>query len=105
MQHRGDAIGALKRAIANPPITKSEEIKTMTADIVNDAIQAVPADASDKVIAELNNDQKAILMSYVYKCMANSNKDKCSVLLRWHAKLVAVGGSGIIMRAMVNRTI
>lgn len=87
MVSTGNSVGALRQAIKSPPATKNDDIKKQAADVVNTAFQGVPGDAIDKFIGECSDDERAIIMSYVYKCMANSTKNQCDTLLKWHAKV------------------
>jgi len=94
---------ALKAAIAEPPVTKSEDTKKLAADAVGAALAALPAADVDKTIDGCSAEELNTILKYVYKCMATGQN--CAVLLKWHEKLVDKCGLGIVMRAMVDRKI
>lgn len=55
------------------------------------------------IVDKLSSEQRSQVMKFVFKCMATGKN--CANLLVWHERLVAAEGVGIIMRALVDRSI
>lgn len=80
-------------------------MKQLVADAMTAAFVSVDKASVDGVIEGASEEERATLMKYVCKGMANSEKKVCDVMLAWHAKLVAKDGHGIIMRVMADRKV
>ena len=70
------------------------------------ALCAVDKASIDGQLKDMSTEQRATVMKYVFKCMSfPTDKKNYEHLLVWHGKLVALEGLGVIMRAMVDRSV
>eukprot|EP00456_Euglypha_rotunda_P001541 TRINITY_DN1028_c0_g1_i11.p1 TRINITY_DN1028_c0_g1~~TRINITY_DN1028_c0_g1_i11.p1 ORF type:complete len:125 (+),score=22.17 TRINITY_DN1028_c0_g1_i11:87-461(+) len=100
----GSSLDAVKKAVADlPPKTKDGDVKKKAADTVFTALNAVDQAKIAKLVDDLDDEQQSTIMKYVFKCM--STADNCANLLKWHEALVAKGGTGVVMRALVDRSV
>mmetsp|Transcript_20009 Transcript_20009/g.29969 ORF Transcript_20009/g.29969 Transcript_20009/m.29969 type:complete len:121 (+) Transcript_20009:20-382(+) len=101
----GDYTGALREAIENPVSTKDQKVKDAAAKIVCQAMAGVGS--IPKFVENSDDDELDTLMKYCYKGMdiyRHVNKGKaCSKFLKWHEELVKKCGTGVIMRAFVDK--
>ena len=70
--------------------------------VVVKAIGAVPEKDAGSVIDSLTDDEKDILMKYLYRGLEEA--ESCNQLLKWHGILAEKAGNGCIMRALSETT-
>ena len=54
-------------------------------------------------VKQLDNDQKDILMKYIYRGFDNPSEGSSAQLLVWHEKTFASAGLGCIVRVLTDR--
>jgi actin related protein 2/3 complex subunit 5 len=91
---------ALDLSLSNPPFTGTEDDKKKSASVVHNVLQASYAD-STKLVEALSNEQRDTLMKYIYKALETGTNTQS--LLAYHKSLSDVGGTGVIVRALVDR--
>ena len=69
--------------------------------VVVKALGAVPDKEVGAVIDSLTDDEKDILMKYLYRGLEAESSNQ---LLKWHGILTEKAGSGCIMRALSEST-
>ena len=69
--------------------------------VVVKALGAVPDKEVGAVIESLTDDEKDILMKYLYRGLEAESSNQ---LLKWHGILTEKAGSGCIMRALSEST-
>jgi len=70
--------------------------------VVVKALGAVPDKEVGAVIESLTDDEKDILMKYLYRGLEEA--ESSNQLLKWHGILTEKAGSGCIMRALSEST-
>jgi len=100
---QGNPLKALQSSIANPPNAKDDKVKDLAAATVVQALSSISENDIPRTLNDLNAEEQNTVMKYVYKGMALGAN--CAALLKWHSALYDRNGSGIIMRAMVDRKI
>jgi len=97
---------AIIAALSNPPVgSKDQAVKDMNTATVLKAISSPPESDAEKIVQDLHatGDTRLCdnLMKYIYRGLQEGRY--CSVLLKWHALVVATAGLGPIVRAMTDR--
>lgn len=77
--------------------------QTLAGGVFGSVLQAVPSDKIDKLLKDMSQEQRNLVMKYTYKAMGTSVE--CGKLLRWHSALSTMDGLGIICRAMADRKV
>jgi actin related protein 2/3 complex subunit 5 len=81
------------------PLWRSQKL---SVKVVVKAIGAVPEKDVGGVIDSLTDDEKDVLMKYLYRGLEES--ESCNALLKWHGVLTERAGNGCIMRALSETT-
>ena len=84
---------------------KDENTRKAIADVMATALTSLDKAAIDLYISQSSSDERATVMKYVCRCMADGDRRTCDTLLAWHAKLVEKDGHGIILRVMTERRV
>ncbi|KJE93179.1 hypothetical protein CAOG_004005 [Capsaspora owczarzaki ATCC 30864] len=125
----GNTEGALKAALADPPLdAKDQSLKARAtlhflvmrlkthdalgrdksvASVLSVLTATKTADIA-KIVGNLNPEQIDVLMKYVYRGMnvdgkSKNDENQSGILLAWHAAVFAVGGHGSIIRVITDR--
>lgn len=99
----GQSLKALELAFSFEVDSKQAHVKTAFGGVVAQAIMSIKERDMDSTLDGLDDEGRSKLMKYVYKGMINA--ENSSSLLKWHGKLVAKDGVGIICRALVDRKV
>ena len=96
---------ALKTSLQDPPVaSKSQSVKNANGACVLSALNALAEAEIAAVVEKLDDDEKDVLMKYVYKFMNDGvERGNYGILLRLHALLVKKCGIGSIVRVMSDR--
>ncbi|KAI8059346.1 actin-related protein ARPC5 [Gongronella butleri] len=104
LMNRGDLNAALTRSLENPPyIRNTDQAKLASTQAVVDVLNAFRASDIASVVKDLGQEQRDVLMKYLYAGMAKPDLFNSSVLLTWHEKLTEVAGTGSIVRVMTDK--
>ena len=57
----------------------------------------------EECVKQLDNDQKDILMKYIYRGFEKPSEGSSAQLLTWHEKTFASAGLGCIVRVLTDR--
>ncbi|KAK9383656.1 actin-related protein 2/3 complex subunit 5 [Kockiozyma suomiensis] len=103
---RGDHAGALSAALANPPYTSTEEVKSIHLTTILEILSTVKSTDISKIVEKLSSDERDTLFKYLYKGMSVPESHGISgVLLAWHEKVTEVSGQGSIVRYLSDRRV
>ena len=95
---------ALKMCLANAPIgNKNQEEKDFAASLVMKVLLSTKQNQVDAIVKTLDNDQKDLLMKYIYRGFESPSEGSSAQLLFWHEKVFETAGVGSIVRVMTDR--
>ncbi|KAJ2717107.1 arp2/3 complex subunit [Coemansia spiralis] len=101
---RGNSVEALERALADPPYGRGlEAAQSANAQLVGEIMMATRAQDIASVVGGLSEDDRDVLLKYVYHGLARPAAFNCGVLLGWHERVVEAGGLGSIVRMLSDR--
>ncbi|OMH81201.1 Actin-related protein 2/3 complex subunit 5 [Zancudomyces culisetae] len=101
---KGNALEALAQAISEPPYgLKDSSIPDKSAQLVMDVLASSRSQDAVSIIGDLAENQRVVLLKYIYYMMARPAYFNCSMLLSWHEKIVQVSGIGSICRVLSDR--
>ena len=66
-------------------------------------LMSIKGSQIDKIVKELDNDQRDVLMRYIYKGFEIPADGSSGHLLIWHEKVFDVSGVGSIVRVLTDR--
>uniref|UniRef100_A0A2K6LEI8 Actin-related protein 2/3 complex subunit 5 n=2 Tax=Rhinopithecus TaxID=542827 RepID=A0A2K6LEI8_RHIBE len=93
---RGNMTAALQAALKYLPInTKSQAVKDRVLISFEDDIE--------KAVQSLDKNGVDLLMKCIYKGFESPSDNSSAVLLQWHAKALAAGGVGSMVRVLTAR--
>ncbi|KAJ2083066.1 arp2/3 complex subunit [Coemansia sp. RSA 988] len=103
---RGNSIEALEKALAEPPYGRGlEPAQSSNAQLVSEILMATRAQDIASVVANLADEDRDVLLKYIYHGLARPAEFNCGVLLSWHERIVESGGLGSIVRVMSDRRV
>ncbi|KAJ2660237.1 arp2/3 complex subunit [Coemansia sp. RSA 1200] len=103
---RGNSMEALERALAEPPYGRGQEAaQSANALLVAEVLMATRTQDVNGVVGGLSEDDRDVLLKYIYHGLAHPAEFNCGVLLSWHERVVEAGGLGSIVRVMADRKI
>ncbi|KAJ1911347.1 arp2/3 complex subunit [Mycoemilia scoparia] len=103
LSHRQPA-DALIAALSNPPYGKGlGSVQDQYGRLVMEVLFAVRSTEIPAILKQLDDDQKDVLMKYIYYGMSRPKEYNSSTLLSWHEKIVAVSGIASIVRVLTDR--
>ncbi|KAJ2724729.1 arp2/3 complex subunit [Coemansia sp. Benny D115] len=101
---RGSITEALQKALSEPPYGYGlEPAQAANALLVNEILLATRAQDQSSVIGSLGEDERDVLLKYIYHGLGRPAEFNCGVLLSWHEKIVEANGLGSIVRVMSDR--
>ncbi|CAO3596750.1 unnamed protein product [Absidia cylindrospora] len=101
---KGDLNSALLRSLESPPYGRNvDNAKLASTQSVVELLNGFRATDIAETVKNLGNEQRDILMKYLYAGMAKPEVFNSSVLLAWHEKLTEVAGTGCIVRVMTDK--
>ncbi|KAJ2777915.1 arp2/3 complex subunit [Coemansia javaensis] len=101
---RGDTVDALGRALAEPPYGRGlEAAQAANAQLVGEILMATRVQDIGSVVGGLTDDDRDVLLKYIYHGLARPAAFNCGVLLGWHERIVEAGGLGSIVRVLADR--
>ncbi|KAJ1833276.1 arp2/3 complex subunit [Coemansia sp. RSA 2706] len=101
---RGSSVEALEKALADPPYGRGlEAAQSANAQLVSEIMMATRAQDIGGVVGSLSEDQRDVLLKYIYHGLARPAEFNCGVLLGWHERVAESGGLGSIVRVMSDR--
>ncbi|KAJ1965044.1 arp2/3 complex subunit [Dipsacomyces acuminosporus] len=101
---RGNSVEALEKALADPPYGHGmEPAQAANAQLVSEVLAATRTQDIPSIVSSLSDDNRDILLKYIYHGLARPAEFNCGVLLSWHERVVESGGLGSIVRVMSDR--
>eukprot|EP00095_Tigriopus_kingsejongensis_P005763 maker-scaffold51_size454968-snap-gene-3.31 protein:Tk05763 transcript:maker-scaffold51_size454968-snap-gene-3.31-mRNA-1 annotation:"actin-related protein 2 3 complex subunit 5" len=98
---------ALKNILSNAPMgsSKSQDEKNAALQLVLKVLLSVkPQSQVEALVKQLDNDQRDVLMKYIYRGFEIPSEGSSAHLLLWHEKVYEVAGVGSIVRVLTDRT-
>merc|ERR1711997_710132 len=100
----GNSVEALKAVLSAAPIgNKNQAEKDAALALVLRVLLSVKTNQVEGCVKQLDNDQKDILMKYIYRGFENPSERSSEQLLIWHEKTFASAGIGRIVRVLTDR--
>lgn len=100
----GNSVEALKAVLSAAPIgNKNQAEKDAALALVLRVLLSVKTNQVEGCVKQLDNDQKDILMKYIYRGFENPSERSSEQLLIWHEKTFASAGIGCIVRVLTDR--
>lgn len=105
MLSRGEGVEALRAVLGQAPIgNKNQKEKDAALDTVMRVLMSIKsASAVEGAVKKLDNDQKDILMKYIYRGFEIPADGSSAHLLLWHEKVFEEAGVGSIVRVLTDR--
>ncbi|KAJ2501708.1 arp2/3 complex subunit [Coemansia sp. RSA 1972] len=101
---RGNSLEALEKALSEPPYGRGmEAAQSANAQLVSEILMATRAQDIGSVVGDLSDDDRDVLLKYIYHGLAHPAEFNCGVLLSWHERVVESGGLGSVVRVMADR--
>ncbi|KAJ2125162.1 arp2/3 complex subunit [Coemansia sp. RSA 2131] len=101
---RGNSLEALEKALLEPPYGRGmEAAQSANAQLVSEILMATRAQDIGSVVGGLSDDDRDVLLKYIYHGLAHPAEFNCGVLLSWHERVVESGGLGSVVRVMADR--
>merc|ERR1711990_44361 len=96
---------ALKAALSsNPASSTNQKVKDDATETVIRVLTAHKTSQISPSLKTLNEEEKDLLMQYIYKAMSMGKYGSvCASLLTWHTTLAALSGTGCILRVLTDR--
>lgn len=95
---------AVAMCLGDPPLgSRNPDTLNKATTTVIMALTGCPDNKMKDAVEALSPPQQTLLMQYIYRGMAQRNEAVSSVLLKWHAAVIAAAGEGCIVRAMSAR--
>lgn len=88
--------------MSDPPlVVKDKQILERYAFCVMSAVAQIKDAEIDRIVQQMNEDQRDAMMKYVYRLLARG--ENCNQLLKWHECLFKASGIGCVVRALFDR--
>jgi actin related protein 2/3 complex subunit 5 len=95
---------ALKSVLSSAPIgNKNQTEKDAALALVLRVLLSTKTNQIEECVKQLDNDQKDILMKYIYRGFEEPSEGSSAQLLVWHEKTFASAGIGCIVRVLTDR--
>lgn len=104
---KGEFYDGLAYVLNNVPYGSDARTKTLHASSVLEILKLVKSSSVGSIVAELSEDERDVLVKYLYKLMSCSQGQQLSgVILSWFNKTIEVdGGNGAIIRYLNDRRV
>ena len=100
----GKAAEALSRVLATTGLgIKNQETREANLGAAMRVMMAIKTSQIEGAVAELDNENRDILMKIIYRGFENPSEGSSGQLLVWHEKVFAVSGVGSIVRVMTDK--
>ena len=100
----GKATEALSHVLATTGLgIKSKETRDASLGAAMRVMIAIKTSQIESAVAELDNENRDILMKVIYRGFENPSEGSSGHLLVWHEKVFAVSGVGSIVRVMTDK--
>ena len=100
----GKAAEALSHVLASTGLgIKSKEAREANLGVAMRVMMAIKTSQIEGAVAELDNENRDILMKIIYRGFENPSEGSSGQLLVWHEKVFAVSGVGSIVRVMTDK--
>lgn len=101
---KGNNVEALKAVLSSAPIgNKNQAEKDAALALVLRVLLSTKTNQVEECVKQLDNDQKDILMKYIYRGFETPSEGSAAQLLIWHEKTFASAGLGCIVRVLTDR--
>jgi len=101
---KGNAAEALKTLLSSAPVgSKNQADKDAAFQLVLRVLMSVKQNQVDSVVKKLDNDQKDLLMKYIYRGFETPTDNSSAHLLFWHEKVFDDADVGSIVRVLTDR--
>lgn len=96
---------ALKLVLQTSPavISTNNPAKDPTLALMIKVLTSIKASQVDGIVKELDNDQRDVLMRYIYRGFEIPAEGSSGHLLIWHEKVFEISGVGSIVRVLTDR--
>lgn len=100
----GKAGEALSRVLTTTSLgIKNKETREANLGAAMRVMMAIKTSQIEGAVAELDNENRDILMKIIYRGFENPSEGSSGQLLVWHEKVFAVSGVGSIVRVMTDK--
>ena len=100
----GKAAEALSHVLASTGLgIKNKETREANLGVAMRVMMAIKTSQIEGAVAELDNENRDILMKIIYRGFENPSEGSSGQLLVWHEKVFAVSGVGSIVRVMTDK--
>ncbi|XP_076454739.1 actin-related protein 2/3 complex subunit 5-like protein [Babylonia areolata] len=101
---QGKNLDALKLVLTCAPVaSKNQAVKDRATNTAVRVLSSFKTAEIDKAVKSLDARNVDMLMKYIYRGFEFPTDGSSAVLLTWHEKTFAVGGSGSIIRVLTDR--
>jgi actin related protein 2/3 complex subunit 5 len=95
---------AIRKLLSSAPIgNKDQNVKDAALNLMMRSLLAVRQNQVEGIVKSLDNDQRDILMKYIYRGFEIPSEGSSGQLLLWHEKVFETGGVGSIVRVLTDR--
>ena len=95
---------ALKHVLCTTSLgIKDPEAREANLATAMKVLMSIKTSQIDGAVAELDNENRDILMKIIYRGFENPNEGSSGHLLLWHEKVFALSGVGSIVRVMTDK--
>lgn len=95
---------ALSRVLSTTGLgIKNKETREANLGVAMRVMMAIKTSQIEGAVAELDNENRDILMKIIYRGFENPSEGSSGQLLVWHEKVFAVSGVGSIVRVMTDK--
>ena len=100
----GKAGEALSRVLTTTSLgIKNKETREANLGAAMRVMMSIKTSQIEGAVAELDNENRDILMKIIYRGFENPSEGSSGQLLVWHEKVFAVSGVGSIVRVMTDK--
>ena len=100
----GKAGEALSRVLTTTGLgIKNKETREANLGAAMRVMMSIKTSQIEGAVAELDNENRDILMKIIYRGFENPSEGSSGQLLVWHEKVFAVSGVGSIVRVMTDK--
>ena len=78
-------------------------LQDAAAALVVRVLLSIKQNQVEPTVKELDNDQKDLLMKYIYRGFETPSEGSSAHLLLWHEKVLEAAGVGSIVRVLTDR--
>jgi len=97
-------VDALKNVLQNAPVgNKNQQAKDASLTLAMRVMMSIKTSQIDGALNNLDNEQRDVLMKYIYRGFEVPNDGSSAHLLIWHEKVFNIAGIGSIVRVLTDK--